>query len=213
MSVTVLNKPTSNLVEDVAWVARISNPANRVNTETSERLVRYLIKNKHWSPFEMFSLCLEIETTRDIGRQILRHRSFSFQEFSQRYAEVSEPPVYREARLQDSKNRQSSKRAPDGEIHLEWLEKQQNANEASQFAYKWALKNGIAKEQARAVLPEGITATTMLMAGTIRSWIHYIDLRTEAGTQAEHRRVAIDCALAIEPFFPMIKEFVHEAGD
>jgi len=158
----------------------------------------------------MVSLCLEIKTTRDIGRQILRHRSFSFQEFSQRYAAVEDTvPVYREARLQDAKNRQSSVRAPDGILHTQWKNKQEAALLTAKNSYNWALKNGIAKEQARVVLPEGITPTTMLMAGTLRSWMHYIQLRTEAGTQKEHRDIANACADAIEPAFPMIREFVQ----
>lgn len=210
MTVALITPPEGNLVEHIAWIARISNPENRHNTETSEKLVRYLIKHKHWSPFEMVSLCLEIKTTRDIGRQILRHRSFSFQEFSQRYASVEETvPEYKEARLQDAKNRQSSLRAPDGILHVQWKNKQEGVYMASRHAYLWALKNGIAKEQARAVLLEGIQPTTMLMAGTIRSWIHYIELRTEAGTQKEHRDIANACADAIEPVFPMIREFVQ----
>lgn len=205
------NENSTDLVEGVAWVARISNPGNRASTETSERLVRYLMMHKHWSPFEMFSMTLEIETTRDIGRQILRHRSFSFQEFSQRYAEVdtNDKPVFREARLQDATNRQSSNRAPDGVIHQDWRRKQEGALMAARNAYDWAISSGIAKEQARAVLPEGVTSTTMLMAGTLRSWIHYIELRTEAGTQKEHRDIASECADAIEPHFPMIMEFVQ----
>ena len=179
------------------------------HSETAEKLVRYLIKHQHWSPLEMVSVCLEIETTRDIARQILRHRSFSFQEFSQRYADASQLGFeVREARLQDTKNRQNSIDTDDKELRNIWEERQLDVLIASKSAYQWALTNGIAKEQARAVLPEGITMSRMYMNGTLRSWVHYIQLRSSNGTQKEHREVAIECANVIEPIFPMIKEFV-----
>jgi thymidylate synthase (FAD) len=202
-------------IEDlVAYCARVSNPSNQANTETNEKLLKYLIKHKHWSPFEMVSVCMEIETTRDIARQILRHRSFSFQEFSQRYADVSELGsmfVHREARLQDPKNRQNSIELDsemDGHAVLqgEWKNKQQQVIDASLDAYNWAISKGIAKEQARAVLPEGNTKSRMYMNGTLRSWIHYIDLRAENGTQKEHMTIARQCAKVISEIFP-IKDY------
>lgn len=213
MKVTLINYSQSpdgkNLLEQVAFAARVSNPSNQNNSETAEKLVRYLIKHQHWSPLEMVSVCLEIETTRDIARQILRHRSFSFQEFSQRYADASQLGFeVREARLQDTKNRQNSIDTDDKELRDIWEEKQIDVLIASKNAYQWALTNGIAKEQARAVLPEGITMSRMYMNGTLRSWVHYIQLRSSNGTQKEHREVAIECANVIEPIFPMIKEFV-----
>ena len=199
-----------NLLEQIAYAARVSNPANQNNSETSEKLVRYLLKHKHFSPLEMVSVCLEIETTRDIARQILRHRSFAFQEFSQRYAEATQLGfVTREARMQDTKNRQNSIETNDIALAEEWEAVQKQALGVIQYAYTWALDNGIAKEQARAVLPEGMTGSKLYMNGTMRSWLHYIDLRTEKGTQKEHREVAIACAKAIEPIFPMIMEFVY----
>lgn len=204
-----------NLLDQIAYCARVSNPTNQNNSETAEKLVRYLVKHQHWSPLEMVSVCLEIETTRDIARQILRHRSFSFQEFSQRYADASQLGFEtREARLQDTKNRQNSTQLdmsnPDErELYDIWIEKQQNAISAAKDAYTWALNNGIAKEQARAVLPEGNTMSRMYMNGTLRSWVHYIQLRSANGTQKEHQEVAIACAQAIEPIFPMIKEYVN----
>jgi thymidylate synthase (FAD) len=204
-----------NLLDQIAYCARVSNPTNQNNSETAEKLVRYLIKHQHWSPLEMVSVCLEIETTRDIARQILRHRSFSFQEFSQRYADASQLGFEtREARLQDTKNRQNSTQLdmlnPDErELYDIWVEKQQNAIFAAKDAYTWALNNGIAKEQARAVLPEGNTMSRMYMNGTLRSWVHYIQLRSANGTQKEHQEVAIACSQAIEPIFPMIKEYVN----
>ena len=179
-----------------------------INTDTNEKLVRYLMKHNHWSPFEMVSICLEIETTRDIARQILRHRSFSFQEFSQRYAIADLGFEWKDARLQDTKNRQNSIETDDEKLQNDWVMKQRMLVEASKDAYDWAIKNGIAKEQARAVLPEGNTVTRMYMNGTLRSWIHYIQLRSGNGTQKEHRDVAIACADAIEPIFPMIREFI-----
>jgi len=196
-------------IEDiVCYCARVSNPANQSNTETNERLIRYLIKNHHWSPFEMVSVCLEIETTRDIARQILRHRSFSFQEFSQRYA-VAENYETREARIQDIKNRQNSIETDNAELENEWEKKQTELATQAFDTYQWALTQGIAKEQARAVLPEGMTQTRMYMNGTLRSWIHYIQLRSGNGTQKEHRIVALACAKAIAPIFPMINEFIE----
>jgi thymidylate synthase (FAD) len=204
-----------SLLDQVAYAARVSNPANQNNTGTSEKLVRYLINNQHWSPLEMVSVCLEIETTRDIARQILRHRSFSFQEFSQRYAVADLGWEYKEARLQDTKNRQNSI-GLDGlddeqrKLAIEWERAQKRVTFVVQKEYDWAIKNGIAKEQARAVLPEGITISRMYMNGTLRSWVHYIQLRSANGTQKEHREVAMACADAIEPIFPMIKEYISE---
>lgn len=199
-----------NLLEQVAYAARVSNPANQNNDETAEKLVRYLIKHQHWSPLEMVNVCLEIETTRDIARQILRHRSFSFQEFSQRYAVADLGFEYKEARLQDTKNRQNSIQISDAVLKSTWWMKQQRVKETTQEVYKWAIDNGIAKEQARAVLPEGMTGTRMYMNGTLRSWVHYIQLRTDKATQKEHREVALACANAIEPIFSMITEFVSQ---
>jgi thymidylate synthase (FAD) len=198
-----------NLLEQVAFAARVSNPANQNNTETSEKLVRYLIKNQHWSPLEMVSICLEIDTTRDIARQILRHRSFSFQEFSQRYADASQLGFeLRDCRLQDTKNRQNSIETDNEALQQKWALMQDVALYHITEAYEWALKNGIAKEQARAVLPEGMTGSRLYMNGTLRSWVHYIQLRSANGTQKEHQDVALACADAIEPIFPMIKEFI-----
>ena len=196
----------------VAYCARVSNPANQNNTETNEKLIRYLIKNEHWSPLEMVNICIEIETTRDIARQILRHRSFSFQEFSQRYAIADLGFECREARLQDSKNRQNSIEIIDGnnELQKSWECKQENIIQNAKNIYNWAIENGIAKEQARAVLPEGITVSKMYVNGTLRSWVHYIKLRSGNGTQKEHKEVALACADAIEPVFPMIKEFISK---
>ncbi len=202
-----LNEGIDNAQELVAFCARVSNPSNQLNTETSEKLIKYLIKNAHWSPLEMVSACLEIETTRDIARQILRHRSFSFQEFSQRYANPVKDLefVTREARLQDLKNRQNSIENDNEEISNMWIEKQEHLiNEASE-TYNWAIENGIAKEQARAVLPEGNTVSRMYMNGTLRSWIHYIELRSGNGTQKEHMEIAVACAEVITKIFPMSK--------
>ena len=198
----------SSLQELVAFCARVSNPSNQMNTETNDRLCNYLMKHKHWSPFEMVSVCMEIDTTRDIARQILRHRSFSFQEFSQRYAnpaDMGEMFEIREARLQDEKNRQNSIVTDDTELQEEWVWQQERVIEAARRAYDWAIKNGIAKEQARAVLPEGNTKSRMYMNGTLRSWIHYIELRRENGTQKEHMDVARECAKVISKVFPMIE--------
>jgi thymidylate synthase (FAD) len=200
-----------SLLDQVAYCARVSNPSNQNNTETSEKLVRYLIKNQHWSPLEMVSVCLEIETTRDIARQILRHRSFSFQEFSQRYADASQLGFEtRQARLQDLKNRQNSVETDNLALHTWWENYQKEVIRVAGDAYQFALDKGIAKEQARAVLPEGITKSRMYMNGTLRSWVHYIQLRSANGTQKEHQEVALACADAIEPIFPMIKEYVNE---
>ena len=204
-----------SLQDIIAYTARVSNPSNQDNTETSERLLRYLIREKHWSPFEMVSACLEVTTTRDIARQLLRHRSFSFQEFSQRYADPTQDLnfVMRQARLQDTKNRQNSIELSDYHEHvdlqLEWYKQQAEVTNVSKKAYEWAIENGIAKEQARSVLPEGIMESRLYVNGTIRSWIHYIDLRSGHGTQKEHIELARACANAIEPIFPMIKEFCN----
>lgn len=197
-----------NAQELVAYCARVSNPANQTNTDTSEKLIRYLIKHKHWSPLEMVSACLEIETTRDIARQILRHRSFSFQEFSQRYAVADLGWEKKEARLQDTKNRQNSLATEDEMLAIEWERAQKRAIYAAEREYKWALDNGIAKEQARAVLPEGLTVSRLYMQGTLRSWLHYIELRSGPETQKEHREIAQACAGALETIFPMVSEFL-----
>ncbi len=201
-----------DIQELVAFCARVSNPQNQLNTETSEKLIRYLCKHKHWSPLETVSACLEIETTRDIARQILRHRSFSFQEFSQRYADPTKELdfVYRDARLQDTKNRQNSIESEDKELQRLWMEQQQFIIRAARSAYDWAIVNGIAKEQARAVLPEGLTVSRLYMNGTVRSWLHYIELRSANGTQKEHMEIAKACAVEIAKVFPMIAEFVQQ---
>ena len=205
-------EPETNLQNLIAYCARVSNPDNQMNSETSEKLIRYLIKHGHWSPLEMANVCLEIETTRDIARQILRHRSFSFQEFSQRYADPTKDLNFttREARLQDTKNRQNSVETDDVRIKETWHHKQLTIIEQVQKAYRWAIENGIAKEQARAVLPEGNIESRLYMNGTLRSWVHYIELRSGHGTQKELMEIARACAEAIEPIFPMIKEFVNE---
>jgi len=197
-----------SLQEMIAYCARVSNPTNQNNHTTTENLLKYLIKHNHWSPFEMVSICLEINTTRDIARQILRHRSFSFQEFSQRYAEVNDSFVTKEARLQDHKNRQNSIPISDSELEEAWEKKQLELANHSQEIYTWALEKGIAKEQARAVLPEGMTPSRMYMNGTLRSWIHYIQLRTGVETQKEHRDIAFACTEAIKPIFPLIESFI-----
>jgi thymidylate synthase (FAD) len=197
-----------SLEEIVCFCARVSNPTNQNNTETNSRLINYLIQHKHWSPFEMVSICLEIETTRDIARQILRHRSFSFQEFSQRYAEANMEFQYKPARLQDKKNRQNSIESDDAELEQLWEDKQSEVSKLIEETYTWAIENGIAKEQARAVLPEGMTLSRMYINGTLRSWIHYIQLRSGKETQKEHRDVAVACANAIKDVFPMIEQFI-----
>jgi thymidylate synthase (FAD) len=202
--------------ELVAYCARVSNPANQTNTETSEKLIRYLIRHAHWSPLEMVSVCLEIETTRDIARQILRHRSFSFQEFSQRYAVADLGWELKETRLQDTKNRQNSialsgLTLKEQNLMDQWKYKQEQLIQDAEYAYDWAIANGIAKEQARAVLPEGLTVSRLYMQGTLRSWLHYIELRSGPETQKEHRQIAVGCADAIQSIFPMIQEFVAKA--
>ena len=196
----------------VAYCARVSNPDNQSNSATSKKLIKYLIKHKHWSPLEMVSACLEIETTRDIARQILRHRSFSFQEFSQRYADPTKELefVTREARLQDEKNRQDSIEVDDKFFQIEWEQAQKRVLWAAEREYKWAIKNGIAKEQARAVLPEGLTMSRMYMNGTLRSWVHYIELRSANGTQKEHMEIAKACAVEIAIIFPLIGELDYD---
>jgi thymidylate synthase (FAD) len=196
--------------ELVAFCARVSNPSNQINTDTSEKLIKYLIKHQHWSPLEMVSACLEIETTRDIARQILRHRSFSFQEFSQRYADPTKDLsfVLREARLQDTKNRQNSVENTNLALATWWEERQKRVIREAEEAYAWAIENGIAKEQARAVLPEGLTVSRLYMNGTLRSWIHFIELRSANGTQKEHQEVARQCAKVIAEVFPLANELV-----
>ena len=206
-----------NTTELVAFCARVSNPSNQNNKETSEKLIRYLIKHQHWSPLEMVSCCLEITTTRDIARQMLRHRSFSFQEFSQRYADPTQDLdfVFREPRLQDQKNRQNSidmDMSNDDQRYIayHWENLQRRVIEEARNTYQWAISKGIAKEQARAVLPEGLTVSKLYMNGTLRSWIHYIQLRAANGTQKEHIMVARECAKAIAKIFPMVTEFVEK---
>ena len=213
------SQPTNDFTEKgiddaqdlIAYCARVSNPANQYNTETSEKLINYLIKHQHWSPLEMVSACLEIETTRDIARQILRHRSFSFQEFSQRYADPTKDLdfVLREARLQDLKNRQNSVATDDEELQKKWNKYQQNVINEARIAYQWAIENGIAKEQARAVLPEGNTVSRLYMNGTLRSWVHFIQLRSANGTQLEHQLVSKECANVIAQVFPMIQNHIN----
>ena len=200
-----------NIQELIAYTARVSNPSNQDNTETSEKLLRYLIREKHWSPFEMVSACLEVTTTRDIARQLLRHRSFSFQEFSQRYADPTQDLKFqfKDARLQDSKNRQNSIDVKDADLKFDWLQQQAEVVNAAKKSYSWAIEKGIAKEQARAVLPEGIIESRLYVNGTIRSWIHYVGLRSGHGTQKEHIQLAVECGKALEPIFPMIKEFIN----
>ena len=196
----------------IAFCARVSNPSNQTNVETSDKLIHYLIKNKHWSPLEMVNMCLEIETTRDIARQILRHRSFSFQEFSQRYADPTQDLDFevREARLQDNKNRQNSIETDDERLQRKWEMAQRRVIHEARAAYEWAIKEGIAKEVARVVLPEGNTVSRMYMNGTLRSWIHYIELRSANGTQKEHRDIALACAEVIGNIFPMAREFATQ---
>ena len=198
----ILNK---QLIDLVAYCARVSNPSNQDNSATNEKLVNYLINNQHWSPLEMVSCCIEIETTRDIARQLLRHRSFSFQEFSQRYADPTKDLEFttREARMQDPKNRQNSIKSDNDGLHIEWHRRQRNVIQAATNAYEWAINNGIAKEQARVVLPEGNTMSRLYVNGTMRSWIHYIQLRAANGTQQEHIELAKACARAIANIFPI----------
>jgi thymidylate synthase (FAD) len=201
-----------NMTELVAFCARVSNPSNQNNKETSEKLIRYLIKNQHWSPLEMVNICLEITTTRDIARQMLRHRSFSFQEFSQRYADPTQDLDFeiREARLQDTKNRQNSITTEDLQLQAFWEQQQKRVIETAKEAYAWAISQGIAKEQARAVLPEGNTVSKLYMNGTVRSWIHYIQLRSGNGTQKEHMEIAKACAKVIAEVFPLSSEFIQQ---
>ena len=214
MNVKLINYSYSEnktLLDQVAFCARVSNPENQNNTLTNDKLIQYMIKHKHWSPFEMVNVCLEIETTRDIARQILRHRSFSFQEFSQRYADVTQLGFEsREVRLQDTKNRQNSIENDNESLTRWWDSQQEGLVTLVMGLYKDALEMGIAKEQARAILPEGITVSRLYMNGTLRSWMHYIQLRTDPATQKEHRDIAFACVKAIEPIFPMVMEFVHK---
>ena len=215
----LMSEGLTNAQDLIAFCARVSNPSNQFNIETSERLINYLIKHQHWSPLECVSLCIEIETTRDIARQILRHRSFSFQEFSQRYAdptkELQDAFQLREARLQDTKNRQNSVKLDMNDetqrnLSIEWERAQKRVLWAVEREYKWAIANGIAKEQARAILPEGLTISRLYMNGTIRSWVHYIQLRSANGTQLEHQEIAKACATVISNVFPMAKDLVEE---
>ena len=208
----IANEGLYDMQELIAFCARVSNPANQLNTETSAKLINYLVKNKHWSPLEMVSACVEVEVTRDIARQILRHRSFSFQEFSQRYADPTKDLdfVFREARLQDLKNRQNSIETDDLALNAKWIAMQNDVIEAAKKAYTWAVENGIAKEQARAVLPEGNTVSRMYINGTLRSYIHYIEVRSEKATQKEHREIAIEIAKVIAEVFPLAHEFVSK---
>lgn len=204
-----------NVQDLIAFCARVSNPANQMNSETSSKLIKYLIKHAHWSPLEMVSACLEIETTRDIAHQIVRHRSFSFQEFSQRYAdpkEFGDQFVIREARLQDEKNRQNSIETDDPQLQAFWENYQREVIQKAKDAYEWAINNGIAKEQARAVLPEGCTKTRLYMNGTLRSWMHYIELRGANGTQKEHMDIAHACATVIAQIFPLANELKVSAA-
>ena len=215
------SQPTEEMIAEgltdaqelVAFCARVSNPSNQMNKETSEKLIKYLIKHQHWSPLEMVSACMELETTRDIAHQIVRHRSFSFQEFSQRYAnpaEFGDQFVTREARLQDTKNRQNSIEIDnESDLQYEWELQQQKVIDVSKEVYEWAIGNGIAKEQARVVLPEGNTKTRLYMNGTIRSWVHYIDLRGANGTQKEHMEIAHACAKVVATVFPIIDKLDH----
>ena len=212
-------KPTEEFEQDglqdaqdlIAFCARVSNPSAQINSETSEKLIKYLIKHQHWSPLEMVNAVLEINTTRDIAHQIVRHRSFSFQEFSQRYAnpqDMQEAFTYREPRLQDTKNRQNSIEVQDTQLEMDWGHWQKKVIETSKQAYDWAIREGIAKEQARVVLPEGLTKTRLYMNGTLRSWVHYIELRGENGTQKEHMEIAHECAKVISEVFPLVKTIV-----
>jgi len=212
------NDGLTDVQELIGYCARVSNPSNQLNTDTTEKLIRYLVKHQHWSPLEMVSACLEIETTRDIARQMLRHRSFSFQEFSQRYADPTKDLsfVLRDARLQDTKNRQNSveldivKNDKHRFLAYQWEQMQQRVLAEAKNVYEWAIEQGIAKEQARAVLPEGLTVSRLYMNGTLRSWVHFIELRSANGTQKEHQQIAIECAKVIAEIFPMASEFVTE---
>ena len=216
-----VDKEIENAQDLIAFCARVSNPSNQMNTETSEKLLKYLAKHQHWSPFEMVNACLEIDTTRDIAHQIVRHRSFSFQEFSQRYAnpeEMGDMFVHREARYQDKKNRQNSveldeNNLEDVRLAMVWNSYQNKVIQEAKEAYKWAIENGIAKEQARVVLPEGLTKTRLYMNGTLRSWVHYIELRGGHGTQKEHMEIAQACAKVISLIFPSVTEYVDSPGN
>jgi thymidylate synthase (FAD) len=215
VKVVAVSNPTidgMSVDEFIAYVARVSNPSNQMNTETAPKLLKYLAKHKHWSPFEMVSICMEIDTTRDIARQILRHRSFSFQEFSQRYADPTKDLgfVTREARLQDLKNRQNSIETDDENLQEVWDEWQAGVLDEARIAYTWAIQNGIAKEQARAVLPEGLTQSRMYMNGTLRSWIHYCELRMANGTQKEHREIAAMAWNEISKIFPSLSDVLSD---
>ena len=205
--------PMETLTDLVAYCARVSNPSNQLNNETSDKLINYLMDHKHWSPLEMVNVCLEINTTRDIAHQIVRHRSFSFQEFSQRYADVKnmgEMFVLREARMQDNKNRQNSiELNMNNVLHDKWIKRQLAVRALAEETYNWAIHNGIAKEQARVVLPEGLTKSKLYMNGTLRSWVHYVDLRTTKGTQKEHLIIAQECGDIIKGLFPVINKFIH----
>lgn len=201
VAVTQPVDPSLTSKDLIGYCARVSNPENQMNTETSDKLLSYLKKHEHWSPFEMAHAVLEVKTTRDIARQLLRHRSFSFQEFSQRYAESTEFTL-REARLQDTKNRQNSLRCSDPVMQIAWANRQQDTIDDAVSAYKWALSKNIAKEQARAVLPEGLTMSTLYVSGTVRSWMHYVELRSGPETQLEHRELAIECGEALKPHYP-----------
>ena len=207
----IISEGLNDIQDLIAFCARVSNPANQLNTETSEKLIKYLIKNAHWSPLEMVSACIEITTTRDIARQILRHRSFSFQEFSQRYADPTKDLdfVLREVRLQDTKNRQNSIASTDAELTAWWDAKQKFIIETVKQTYAEAIERGIAKEQARAILPEGNTVSRLYMNGTLRSWIHFIELRSGNGTQLEHQQVALACAKVIATIFPMADSIIQ----
>jgi thymidylate synthase (FAD) len=218
MSVKLISHSTApadseldNVQDLIAYCAKVSNPNNQINKETSEKLIKFLIKHNHWSPLEMVSVCLEIETTRDIAHQMVRHRSFSFQEFSQRYAnpkEMGDQFITRECRLQDTKNRQNSIDTENIELIVSWDEKQQEVIDKAKEVYDWAIENGIAKEQARVVLPEGCTKTRLYMNGSVRSWVHYIELRGANGTQKEHMEIAHACAKVIAEIFPLAGELV-----
>ena len=205
--------PMETLTDLVAYCARVSNPSNQLNNETSDKLINYLMDHKHWSPLEMVNVCLEINTTRDIAHQIVRHRSFSFQEFSQRYADVKnmgEMFVLREARMQDNKNRQNSiELNMNNVLHDKWIKRQLAVRALAEETYNWAIHNGIAKEQARVVLPEGLTKSKLYMNGTLRSWVHYVDLRTTKGTQKEHLIIAQECGDIIKGLFPVMNKFIH----
>ena len=205
--------PMETLTDLVAYCARVSNPSNQLNNETSDKLINYLMDHKHWSPLEMVNVCLEINTTRDIAHQIVRHRSFSFQEFSQRYADVKnmgEMFVLREARMQDKKNRQNSiELNMNNMLHDKWIKRQLAVRALAEETYNWAIHNGIAKEQARVVLPEGLTKSKLYMNGTLRSWVHYVDLRTTKGTQKEHLIIAQVCGDIIKGLFPVMNKFIH----